>query len=46
MEEMIQRVRYTLSMKETEFVMVLRELIGWDFTVPDHYFDMQLMMSK
>ena len=29
-------MRMTISMKETELVLVFRELLRWDYFVPDH----------
>lgn len=43
MERQIERMRYTISMKETELVLIFRELMSWDYLVPDHYFDTQLL---
>lgn len=45
-ERQIERLRYTISMKETELVLIFRELMSWDYYVPDHYFDMQLLMQN
>ena len=33
-------------MKETELVLTLREVMSWDYYVPDHYFDSQMMLLR
>lgn len=32
-------------MKETELVMIFRELMSWDIYVPDFYFDKELLLD-
>ena len=33
-------------MKETELVLIFRELMSWDYSVPDFYFDKDLMLDR
>jgi hypothetical protein len=33
-------------MKESELVMIFRELMTWDYYVPDYYFDKELMLDR
>jgi hypothetical protein len=33
-------------MKETELVLVFGELMSWDYSVPDYYFDKNLMLDR
>jgi hypothetical protein len=33
-------------MKENELVIIFRELMSWDFHVPDFYFDKDLMLDR
>lgn len=35
----IEKLRYQISLKESELVMIFRELMSWDYSVPDYYFD-------
>lgn len=38
--------RFEITSKETELLLVFRELMSCDFYVPDHYFDREQLMRK
>ncbi len=44
LEKTLDKLRFQISMKETELVLQFRELMAWDYLVPEYYFDMQLML--
>lgn len=37
----IEKLRYLISYKETELVLIFRELMSWDYHIPEHYFEEQ-----
>ena len=39
MERKIERMRFEIASRETELVLTFRELMSWDYFVPDHYLD-------
>jgi len=41
-----EKLRYQISSKEAELVLIFRELMSWDFSVPDYYFDENLMLDR
>ena len=45
-EESLKTQRYEISAKETELLLVFRELMSYDFYVPDHYFDREALELK
>ncbi len=42
----LEKLRYQTTMKESELVLIFRELMSWDFSVPDYYFDQNLMLDR
>lgn len=42
-EEALKAQRYEISSKETELLLVFRELMAYDFYVPDYYFDREAL---
>jgi hypothetical protein len=42
----ILRMRFDISAKETELVLILRELLTWDYFAPDHYFEENYLIQK
>lgn len=39
-------MRMSIFMKETELVLIFRELMRWDFFVPEHIIEAQIMKEK
>lgn len=42
----LEQLKYQISMKENELVLIFRELMSWDYQVPDYYFDKELMLDR
>jgi hypothetical protein len=42
----METLRYQISMKETLLIQIFRELMSWDYTVPDFYFDEVAMLDR
>lgn len=42
----LEQLKYQISIKENELVLIFRELMSWDYHVPDYYFDKDLMLDR
>ena len=45
-EAQMKAQRHEISSKETELLLVFRELMAYDFYVPDHFFDKEYLLRK
>lgn len=45
-EKVLSDQRYEITSKETELLLVFRELMTFDFYVPDHFFDREQLIRK
>ncbi|CDW75782.1 UNKNOWN [Stylonychia lemnae] len=44
-ENLIEKISYQIAMRETDLVLSFRELMSWDFYVPDYYFDKEQLIK-
>jgi hypothetical protein len=42
----METLRYQINMKETLLIQIFRELMSWDYSVPDFYFDEVAMLDR
>ena len=42
----METLRYQISMKETQLIQIFREMMSWDYSVPDYYFDEVAMLDR